>query len=169
MRLHHAAQSSAAALTVGSNKMLDDSKKLFDAFSAFGSVRDTRLFPNFWLGVVSGLVALLAIIGFVWSSVRVRSREQDVRYQAQVEFNSRHFPRFAIGGQCRLFGVMHHAASQRRDGGQSQNQREKGATHGGISVVIDGCLSRQGQYRNPRSAEILLFGIVLSMLFGVVR
>ncbi|MGV7179258.1 methyl-accepting chemotaxis protein [Xanthomonas axonopodis] len=84
-----AAQSSAAALTAGSNKMLDDSKKLFDAFSAFGSVRDTRLFPNFWLGVVSGLVALLAIIGFVWSSVRVRTREQDVRYQAQVEFNSR--------------------------------------------------------------------------------
>ncbi|MCC4621126.1 methyl-accepting chemotaxis protein [Xanthomonas cassavae CFBP 4642] len=84
-----AAQSSAAALTAGSGKMLDDSKKLFDAFSAFGSVRDTRLFPNFWLGVVSGLVALLAIIGFVWSSVRVRSREQDVRYQAQVEFNSR--------------------------------------------------------------------------------
>ncbi|MCL1498457.1 chemotaxis protein [Xanthomonas nasturtii] len=84
-----AAQSSAAALTAGSNKMLEDSKKLFDAFSAFGSVRDTRLFPNFWLGVVSGLVALLAIIGFVWSSVRVRTREQDVRYQSQVEFNSR--------------------------------------------------------------------------------
>ncbi|WP_017160184.1 methyl-accepting chemotaxis protein [Xanthomonas phaseoli] len=84
-----AAQSSAAALTAGSGKMLDDSKKLFDAFSAVGSVRDTRLFPNFWLGVVSGLVALLAIIGFVWSSVRVRTREQDVRYQSQVEFNSR--------------------------------------------------------------------------------
>ncbi|WP_338337715.1 methyl-accepting chemotaxis protein [Xanthomonas citri] len=84
-----AAQSSAAALTAGSGKMLEDSKKLFDAFSAFGSVRDTRVFPNFWLGVVSGLVALLAIIGFVWSSVRVRTREQDVRYQPQVEFNSR--------------------------------------------------------------------------------
>ncbi|MCD0247653.1 methyl-accepting chemotaxis protein [Xanthomonas melonis] len=84
-----AAQSSAAALTAGSGKMLDDSKKLFDAFSAFGSARDTRLFPNFWLGVISGLVALLAIVGFVWSSVRVRTREQDVRYQAQVEFNSR--------------------------------------------------------------------------------
>ncbi|MBV6811304.1 methyl-accepting chemotaxis protein [Xanthomonas campestris pv. pennamericanum] len=84
-----AAQSSAAALTDGSGKMLEDSKKLFDAFSAFGSVRDTRLFPNFWLGVVSGLVALLAIVGFVWSSVRVRTREQDVRYQSQVEFNSR--------------------------------------------------------------------------------
>jgi len=84
-----AAQSAASALTAASNKMLEDSKTLFDAFSAFGSVRDTRLFPNFWLGVISGLVALLAIIGFVWSSVRVRTREQDVRYQAQVEFNSR--------------------------------------------------------------------------------
>ncbi|KAB7772219.1 methyl-accepting chemotaxis protein [Xanthomonas maliensis] len=84
-----AAQSSAAALTAGSGKMLDDSKKLFDAFSAFGSVRDTRIFPNFWVGVVSGLLSLLAIVGFVWSSVRARSREQDVRYQAQVEFNSR--------------------------------------------------------------------------------
>lgn len=84
-----AAQSASAALTAASNKMLEDSKKLFDAFSAFGSVRDTRLFPNFWLGVISGLVALLAIVGFVWSSVRVRTREQDVRYQSQVEFNSR--------------------------------------------------------------------------------
>ncbi|MGV8961752.1 MAG: methyl-accepting chemotaxis protein [Stenotrophomonas sp.] len=84
-----AAQSSAAALTAGSEKMLDDSKKLFEAFSAFGSVRDTRLFPNFWLGVVSGALALLSIIGFVWSTVRGRSREQEIRYQAQVEFNSR--------------------------------------------------------------------------------
>ncbi|WP_305805655.1 methyl-accepting chemotaxis protein [Stenotrophomonas sp. YIM B06876] len=84
-----AAQSSAAALTAGSEKMLDDSKKLFEAFSAFGSVRDTRLFPNFWLGLVSGALALLSIIGFVWSSVRGRSREQEMRYQAQVEFNSR--------------------------------------------------------------------------------
>ncbi|MCW4456214.1 methyl-accepting chemotaxis protein [Flavobacterium sp. MXW15] len=84
-----AAQSSAAALTAGSGKMLDDSKKLFEAFSAFGSVRDTRLFPNFWLGVVSGALSLLSIIGFVWSSVRVRAREQEIRYQTQVEFNSR--------------------------------------------------------------------------------
>ena len=84
-----AAQSSAAALTAGSTKMLVDSKKLFEAFSAFGSVRDTRLFPNFWLGVVSGALSLLSIIGFVWSSVRSRAREQEVRYQAQVEFNSR--------------------------------------------------------------------------------
>lgn len=84
-----AAQSSAAALTAGSGRMLDDSKKLFDAFSAFGSARDTRLFPNFWLGLVSGFLALVSIIGFVWSTVRARSREQDLRYQTQVEYNSR--------------------------------------------------------------------------------
>ena len=84
-----AAQAAAASLTGGSERMLDASKKLFDAFSAFGSVRDTRLFPNFWLGIVSGLVALVSLVFFVWSSVRSRAREQEVRYQAQVEFNSR--------------------------------------------------------------------------------
>ncbi|WP_312238389.1 methyl-accepting chemotaxis protein, partial [Stenotrophomonas sp.] len=83
------AQSSAAALTGGATKMLDDSKKLFEAFSSFGSARDTRLFPNFWLGVISGALSLIAIIGFVSSTVRSRSREQDLRYQTQVEFNSR--------------------------------------------------------------------------------
>jgi len=84
-----AAQSAAASLTAGSGGMLDASKKLFDAFSAFGSVRDTRLFPNFWLGIVSGALALVSLVFFVWSSVRGRQREQEVRYQAQVEFNSR--------------------------------------------------------------------------------
>ena len=83
------AQAAAASLAAGSDKMLEAAKKLFDAFSAFGSVRDTRLFPNFWLGIVSGVIALISLIGFVWSSVRSRSRDQEVRYQAQVEFNSR--------------------------------------------------------------------------------
>ncbi|GAB3508433.1 methyl-accepting chemotaxis protein [Pseudoxanthomonas daejeonensis] len=83
------AQAASASLAAGSDKMLEAAKKLFDAFSAFGSVRDTRLFPNFWLGIVSGVVALISLIGFVWSSVRSRSRDQEVRYQAQVEFNSR--------------------------------------------------------------------------------
>jgi twitching motility protein PilJ len=84
-----AAQSSAAALTAGSGKMLDDSKKLFDAFSAFGSTRDTRIFPNFWLSVASGVLLLLSLAMFIWSTVRSRSREQEARYQNQVEFNSR--------------------------------------------------------------------------------
>ena len=73
----------------GSAHMLDDSRKLFDAFSSFGSVSDTRLFPNFWIGVVSGALSLIAIIGFVSTNVRSRSREQELRYQTQVEFNSR--------------------------------------------------------------------------------
>ena len=84
-----AAQSSAAALTGGSDRMLDNSRKLFEAFSAFGSTRDTRIFPNFWWSVVFGALSVLSIIGFVWSTVRSRSREQELRYQTQVEFNSR--------------------------------------------------------------------------------
>ena len=84
-----AAQSSAAALTGGSADMLRDSKKLFEAFSSFGSLRDTRLFPKFWLGVVSSALSLIAIVGFVGSTVRSRSREQELRYQTQVEYNSR--------------------------------------------------------------------------------
>ena len=84
-----AAQAAAASLVAGSDKMLQASQKLFDAFSAFGSVRDTRLFPNFWLGIVSGVFALISLIAFVWSSVQSRARDQELRYQAQVEFNSR--------------------------------------------------------------------------------
>ncbi|MBD9536322.1 methyl-accepting chemotaxis protein [Stenotrophomonas sp. ATCM1_4] len=84
-----AAQSSATALTTGSDKMLESSRRLFDAFSAFGSTRDTRIFPNFWWSVVFGGLSVLSIIMFVWSTVRSRSREQETRYQTQVEFNSR--------------------------------------------------------------------------------
>ena len=84
-----AAQAAAASLTAGSTTMLNDSRSLFNAFSSFGSASDTRLFPNFWIGVVSGALSLIAIIGFVTTSVRGRSREQELRYQTQVEFNSR--------------------------------------------------------------------------------
>ncbi|CAN4280394.1 methyl-accepting chemotaxis protein [Pseudoxanthomonas sp. LjRoot125] len=84
-----AAQGAAAALTNGSGQMLQDSTNLFQAFSAFGSVRDTRLFPNFWLGIASGAAALISIIGLLYSLYRTRQREQEVRYQTQVEYNSR--------------------------------------------------------------------------------
>ncbi|SDQ42051.1 twitching motility protein PilJ [Pseudoxanthomonas sp. CF385] len=84
-----AAQGAAAALTNGSGQMLQDSTNLFQAFSAFGSVRDTRLFPNFWLGIASGIAALISIIGLLWSLYRTRQREQEMRYQTQVEYNSR--------------------------------------------------------------------------------
>src|SRR5690606_26443275 len=84
-----ASQTAAASLVADSSMMLEESTSSFEAFAAFGSARDTRVFPNFWIGVVSGSLALLALIGFVWSSVRNRQREQEMRYQAQVEFNSR--------------------------------------------------------------------------------
>ncbi|AXI83623.1 methyl-accepting chemotaxis protein [Xylella taiwanensis] len=85
------AQSSIDALVNGSGKLLEDSNKLFHAFSTFGfgSIRDMRLFPNFWLTLIFGVLSLVSIIGFVWSTVLARSREQEQRYQAQVEFNSR--------------------------------------------------------------------------------
>ncbi len=83
------AQSSAAALTNGAGKMLEDSTDLFEAFTAFGSARDTRLFPNFWISVGSGVLLLISIAGFLFSLYRSRQREQENRYQTQVEFNSR--------------------------------------------------------------------------------
>ena len=84
-----AAQSAAAALTTGSTPLLSDSKSLFDALSSFGSYRDKRLFPNFWVSVIFGILSLVSVIAFVWVSVRSRAREQEIRYQAQVEFNKR--------------------------------------------------------------------------------
>ena len=45
------AQSAAAAITTGSNKLLADSQNLFRAFTAFGSLQGHRLFlGNIWLG-----------------------------------------------------------------------------------------------------------------------
>ena len=79
------AQSSAAALAAGSDKLLGDSQKLFDAFTAFGSVRDTRLFPNFWLGIISGIAALISIAGLLFSLYRAQQR----RYQTTMELNNR--------------------------------------------------------------------------------
>lgn len=84
-----AAQSAAAGLSAGSGPMLQDSKNLFDALSSFGSARDKRIFPNFWIGVIFGGLTLLSLIAFVYVSVRSRAREQETRYQAQVEFNTR--------------------------------------------------------------------------------
>jgi twitching motility protein PilJ len=84
-----AAQSAANSLSHGAGQMLEDSKKLFDAFTAFGSARDTRIFPNFWISVVAGALLLVSIGGFLYSFYRARQREQDMRYQTQVEYNSR--------------------------------------------------------------------------------
>jgi twitching motility protein PilJ len=79
------AQSSAAALTAGSNALLSDSEALFRAFTAFGSLRDTSLAGNIWISIVSGLVALFAIAGLLWSL----NRAQRARFETTMELNNR--------------------------------------------------------------------------------
>ena len=79
------AQSAAASIASGSDQLLSDSQKLFNAFTAFGSVKDTRLFPNFWLGVISGAVALFSIAGLLFSLYRAQQR----RFETTKELNDR--------------------------------------------------------------------------------
>lgn len=79
------AQSSAAALSSGSDKLLADSESLFQAFTAFGSLKDTSLLGNIWISILSGLVALIAIAGLLWSL----NRAQRTRYETTMELNNR--------------------------------------------------------------------------------
>jgi twitching motility protein PilJ len=79
------AQAAAAAITAGADQLLTESRDLFDAFTAFGSVRDTRLFPNFWIGVISGLALLLSIVGLLYALYR----QQQKRFQTTQELNDR--------------------------------------------------------------------------------
>jgi len=79
------AQSSATALTTGSNKLLSDSENLFRAFTAFGSLRDTSVLGNIWVSILSGLAALLAIAGLLFSLNRAQRR----RFETTMELNNR--------------------------------------------------------------------------------
>ncbi|HZH44726.1 MAG TPA: methyl-accepting chemotaxis protein [Lysobacter sp.] len=79
------AQSSAAAITGSSNTLLGDSQKLFQALTAFGSIKDTSLLGNIWISILSGVIALLAIVGLLYSL----NRQQQLRYQATKELNDR--------------------------------------------------------------------------------
>src|SRR5690606_9165916 len=80
-----AAQSASAAITNSSDLLLADADELFDAFTAFGSVRDTRLFPNFWIGVASGVAMLIAIVGLLATLYR----QQQKRFETTKELNDR--------------------------------------------------------------------------------
>ncbi|TXI49992.1 MAG: methyl-accepting chemotaxis protein [Lysobacter sp.] len=79
------AQSAATELTSGSTKLLSDSESLFRAFTAFGSARDTNLFGNIWVSVLSGLIALASIVFLVLSL----NSAQRQRYQTSMELNNR--------------------------------------------------------------------------------
>ncbi|WP_226470573.1 methyl-accepting chemotaxis protein [Luteimonas panaciterrae] len=79
------AQSSAATLTSGSDKLLSDSVDLFRAFTAFGSMRDTSILGNIWISILSGLVVLASIVLLV-ISLGAAQRE---RYETTMELNNR--------------------------------------------------------------------------------
>ncbi len=80
-----AAQAASAAITNSSDQLLADAADLFGAFTSFGSVRDTRLFPNFWIGVASGIAMLVAIIGLLLTLYRQQQR----RFDTTKELNDR--------------------------------------------------------------------------------
>ena len=79
------AQSAAGALASGSDKLLSDSESLFQAFTAFGSLRDTSLIGNLWISILSGLAALVAIVGLYFSS----RRNERSRFENTMELNNR--------------------------------------------------------------------------------
>jgi twitching motility protein PilJ len=79
------AQASAASLTEGSNQLLADSQNLFSAFTAFGSLKDTSILGNIWISIVSGLLAIFAIGGLLWSL----NRAQRERFESTMELNNR--------------------------------------------------------------------------------
>ncbi|MCM2335230.1 MAG: methyl-accepting chemotaxis protein [Pseudomonas sp.] len=79
------AQSSAESITAGSGKLLADSRELFEAFTAFGSLKDTSILGNLWISILSGIAALIAIAGLLFSL----NRAQQARYQTTKELNDR--------------------------------------------------------------------------------
>ena len=80
-----AAQVAADVITAGSDNLLAEARSLFDAFTAFGSLRDTSLLGNIWVSIISGALALFAIAGLLVSL----NRQQQARYETTKELNDR--------------------------------------------------------------------------------
>ncbi|RNF84540.1 methyl-accepting chemotaxis protein [Montanilutibacter psychrotolerans] len=79
------AQASALQITQGAGKLLGDSKTLFDSFSSFGSVRSTNPVGHILVSILSGIAALAAIAGLLFSL----NRAQQQRYSTTKELNDR--------------------------------------------------------------------------------
>ena len=67
------AQAASAKIAGSAEVMLQDSRKLFSAFTSAGSLKDTSVVGNIWISIISGLVALLAIAGLLWSLYRAQA------------------------------------------------------------------------------------------------
>ncbi|OHE85265.1 MAG: chemotaxis protein [Lysobacterales bacterium RIFOXYD1_FULL_69_11] len=79
------AQAAADSITAGSDQLLADSRRLFDSFTAFGSLRDTSILGNLWISIISGALALIAIAGLLYSLNRLQQK----RYETTKELNDR--------------------------------------------------------------------------------
>ncbi|GAB3378419.1 methyl-accepting chemotaxis protein [Lysobacter fragariae] len=79
------AQAAAATITSESNAMLGQSESLFRALTAFGSVRSKNPLGHILISIITGLIALVAIGGLLFSL----NRAQQKRYQTTKELNDR--------------------------------------------------------------------------------
>jgi twitching motility protein PilJ len=79
------AQRAADEITKNSGQMLDDSQKLFGAFTSIGSIKDTSLLGNIWISIAAGLLTLLSIAGLLLAL----NKQQQRRYQTTKELNDR--------------------------------------------------------------------------------
>ncbi len=79
------AQAAAGAIANGSDKLLAESEGLFSALTAFGSIKDTSVIGGVWVSIISGVMALLSIVGLLFSL----GRANRVRYQTTKELNDR--------------------------------------------------------------------------------
>jgi len=79
------AQSSATAITTGSDKLLADSESLFRAFTAFGSLKDTSVIGGVWVSILSGVLVLVSLVGLYFSTRRAERK----RFETTMELNNR--------------------------------------------------------------------------------
>jgi twitching motility protein PilJ len=79
------AQRAADEITKNSGQMLDDSQKLFGAFTSIGSIKDTSLLGNIWISIGAGILTLLSIAGLLLAL----NKQQQRRYESTKELNDR--------------------------------------------------------------------------------
>src|SRR6478735_6888067 len=79
------AQSAAASITGGSDALLEDSQALFDALTAFGSVKSTNPIGHPLVSLVAGALAVLSIVGLLFSLWRAQQK----RFDTTKELNDR--------------------------------------------------------------------------------
>src|SRR4249919_1141054 len=79
------AQAAAGTITSESNTLLGQSESLFRSLTAFGSVRSKNPLGHILISVLSGIAAILAIAGLLFSL----NSAQKKRYESTTELNDR--------------------------------------------------------------------------------